>query len=177
MRSKQQTHPQKPIHIDLNTTRGTHPMNNPITSRTGSIRLKASSRRPQVLELRTEGKSVRQIADELGCSPGTVMADLNHALNQYQESLAEHTEAMVSLELQRLDCLQVGLWELAINGDCASVDRVLKIMDRRAKLLGLDAPTRIAATNTAGDDAPITGVFVVPAPCASVDEWLDVLVN
>jgi hypothetical protein len=43
----------------------------------------------------------------------------------------------------RLDELQVAVWDRAINGDLPAAHCALKIMDRRAKLLGLDKPEKI----------------------------------
>ena len=40
------------------------------------------------------------------------------------------------LELERLDQLQLGLWLKACKGDVSAVLGVLRIMQRRAKLLG-----------------------------------------
>jgi hypothetical protein len=49
---------------------------------------------------------------------------------------------LLPLELDRLDRMQAGLWGEAIAGDIPSVLAVLKIMERRAKYAGLDAPTK-----------------------------------
>jgi len=43
------------------------------------------------------------------------------------------------LELMRLDQLQSAHYKQALKGDAAAAQRVLTIIDRRAKLLGLDA--------------------------------------
>ena len=51
-----------------------------------------------------------------------------------------------------------GLWPRARKGEAAAVDRVLKIGERRAKLLGLDAPTRTALQGGGDDAPPITTV-------------------
>ena len=45
----------------------------------------------------------------------------------------------------------------------AAVDRALRIMERRAKLLGLDAPTKVAATNPNGDKEACLVQFYLPA--------------
>jgi hypothetical protein len=42
----------------------------------------------------------------------------------------------------RLDELQNAIWQRATDGEVRALDRVLHIMARRAKLLGLDAPQR-----------------------------------
>jgi len=45
---------------------------------------------------------------------------------------------VLQLELERLDAMQAAIWDDAMNGHLGAIDRVLKIMERRAKLLGLD---------------------------------------
>jgi hypothetical protein len=45
-------------------------------------------------------------------------------------------------ELDRLDRLQRNVWAQALNGDLQAVQVALRIIDRRAKLLGLDTPVR-----------------------------------
>ena len=50
------------------------------------------------------------------------------------------------MEAARLDRLLMDHWGKAIQGDVAATRTVLSIMDRRAKLLGLDAPQRIDLT-------------------------------
>ena len=48
------------------------------------------------------------------------------------------------LEAERLDRLQLSFWQKAIGGDGRALDRVLRIMERRANLLGLDHAHGIA---------------------------------
>ena len=47
------------------------------------------------------------------------------------------------LELARLDVAQRAIWKKVVKGDLAAIDRLLKIMQRRAKLIGLDAPVKL----------------------------------
>ena len=44
------------------------------------------------------------------------------------------------LELARLDALQAAHWPQAVAGSVRSADLVLRVIDRRIKLLGLDQP-------------------------------------
>jgi len=46
------------------------------------------------------------------------------------------------MELERLDRMQLGLYEKAIKGHEGAVDRILRIMNRRASYLGLDIAPR-----------------------------------
>lgn len=58
----------------------------------------------------------------------------------------------LALELQRLDALQAALWNEAASGNVAAVDRVLRIMERRARLLNLDSGFELTeAMNRLGD--------------------------
>jgi hypothetical protein len=41
------------------------------------------------------------------------------------------------MELERLEALQLVAWRRAKDGDLAAIDRLLKIMEQRAKYLGL----------------------------------------
>ena len=54
-----------------------------------------------------------------------------------------------------MDALQHAVWDKALDGDLSAMDRVIKIMDRRARLLGLDAPQQVAVNN--GVDVDIDG--------------------
>jgi hypothetical protein len=56
-------------------------------------------------------------------------------------SIEEHRE----LELDRLDILQRTYWQPAVNGNLRAADYVLRVIDKRAKLLGLDAPLKVQA--------------------------------
>jgi hypothetical protein len=60
-------------------------------------------------------------------------------------TLKQPTDELREIELDRLDRLQRGIWERAKDGDIRAIDAVLRIIDRRARLLGLDAPQKIQA--------------------------------
>lgn len=53
----------------------------------------------------------------------------------------------------RLDQLQAAHYPKALAGETAATDRVLAIMDRRAKLLGLHAPRASEDALETADDA------------------------
>ena len=67
---------------------------------------------------------------------------MRHALDEINERNLEDAGTLRSLEMLRLDELQNAIWQRAIDGDGRALDRILAIMARRAKLLGLDAPQR-----------------------------------
>lgn len=103
-------------------------------------RVNALDRQLKALELRKAGASYRAIAAQLGYSLTGAYKAVDKALTA---TLSEAAEPLRTLELERLDAMQVALWPQARQGNQGAVDRILRIMERRAKLLGLDAPTQV----------------------------------
>ena len=100
-------------------------------------------RENKVLELRSQSFTWRAIADAVGYASGAgALKAYMRAIKRQQQ---EPVEAALFMELSRLDELQSTYWEPAVQGNMRAGEFVLKIMDRRAKLLGLDAPTKIQA--------------------------------
>jgi len=98
----------------------------------------------QVLELRRAGETWERIAKAVG------YANASGAQKAYQRVVIrvqrDTVDDIRDLELDRLDRLQRAYWTPAIlERDKRAAELVLKIMDRRAKLLGIDAPNRIQA--------------------------------
>lgn len=95
------------------------------------------------LELRRQGLTYREIAERIDCAVPTAYKAVRRALAYGFTEPAEHVR---QLETERLDKLQAVHWRNAIDGDTKSTEIVLRIMERRARLLGLDAPTRTNVT-------------------------------
>lgn len=95
----------------------------------------------KALDLRLTGMSYRAIAEALGVSDHSTIAQ--RVAIALKAIVKEPAEAVLKMELERLDVLQHGLWEKAREGDLMALDRALKIQDRRARYLGLDAPTKV----------------------------------
>jgi hypothetical protein len=107
-------------------------------------RLQAAERQTQALELRKAGVTYDAIAQRLGYkgAQGAYEA-ISAALLRTQQEPAEEVR---QLELGRLDKLLTAIWPAALKGEYPAVDRVLKIMERRACLQGLDAPRKLDVT-------------------------------
>lgn len=99
-----------------------------------------SEKEDQAWRDRLAGASPATVARAYGCGLSTVYRWFKNAAYRHVSSDIEEQKA---LDLARLDVLLAGLWPKAITGAGFSVDRVLAIMERRAKLLGMDAPTTI----------------------------------
>jgi DNA-binding transcriptional regulator LsrR (DeoR family) len=127
----------------------------------------------QALELRRLGFGYREIAAHLGIGRTRAHQLVTHAMEESRAQVAEAVDAIKALEISRLDGMLRGLWPNARKGGLGAVDRVLKIMERRAKLLGLDAPVRISATNKDGDQDADPTRYIVPVPAGmALEEWV-----
>lgn len=98
-------------------------------------RATAAEKRKQALDLRRAGWSFEDIAEEVGyTNKGSAYRAVKQAI---ADITRESANELLELELARLDDLMAGAYEAARNGDLFAIDRVLKIIDQRAKFLGL----------------------------------------
>jgi len=130
----------------------------------------ASERRLQALELRKAGQGYRAIGAQLGISEAQAHRDVKAALVRLAELELESADELRTMELARLDTLQVAAMRVLLSthplvsggkvlsrftsdGEAigltddgprlAAIDRLLRISESRRKLLGLDAPQAI----------------------------------
>ena len=92
----------------------------------------------RAIELRLAGLTLNEIARELGFksrNSSSVASLLRKAFAQRISPLVEEYRQVMG---ERLETLVSSLWPAALAGDILSIDRILKIMDRQAKLFGLD---------------------------------------
>lgn len=107
-------------------------------SRTSPRRITAVDKQRQALELRMAGATFRQIADQLGYKgPQGAQFAVEAALDK---TIREPADRLRELDARRLDSLLLTYWPMAKGGNMDALDRVLRILQRRAKLLGLDLP-------------------------------------
>jgi DNA-binding CsgD family transcriptional regulator len=102
-----------------------------------------TDRQRQALALRVQGRSLREIADLLGIRVQTVHQLVERGLERMIGEELRPAEEARCLQLVRIDAMMEALWPRAMAGSCETVDKVLKIMDRQARLLGLDAPRKV----------------------------------
>tara|TARA_R100000700_G_C3143141_1_gene124302 strand:- start:47 stop:541 length:495 start_codon:yes stop_codon:yes gene_type:complete len=96
-----------------------------------------------VLKLRKVGFDAQRISDELDIPLDRVKNIISGALKKLTKEMKGQAEQIRSLELTRLDEMQSAIWDDCMGGKLTAIDRVLKIMERRSKLVGLDAPEKI----------------------------------
>lgn len=93
------------------------------------------------LDLRRDGLPYREIADRLGYSDESGARKAVSRLLDRTE--AEGVGELRRLESERLDAIMSAHWPAAIGGDVDASRIVLGVVDRRAKLLGLNAPAAV----------------------------------
>lgn len=112
----------------------------PRGNKTSPRTIAAKRRAEKAVELRAEGMSFPDIARELGyASRQGAHEAVNKAL---KEMFREPLEAMIQLDLERLDRMWTVHFLNAQSGDVAALSACMRIMERRARLLGLDAPAK-----------------------------------
>lgn len=106
-------------------------------------RQEQDARRRKVAALRLAGvRDHAAIGLQLGVSRQTIGRDLAVLDAQWKaEALADH-DADKGIQYARIEELITALWPDAKRGKWLAVDRLLGLLEREAKLLGLDAPTK-----------------------------------
>ena len=139
--------------------------------------IETAKRDAEAARLRSRGRTYSQIAEELGyCDKGAA----HHAVARVFDGFrVEARDLLIKIELDKLDMMTRAVIDvleakhyLVSDGRIVyigakddpdhrellddapvlqAVDRLLKISDRRAKLLGLDAPKRVEVSDTTPD--------------------------
>lgn len=113
------------------------------TTKKDVSRLRSEEKARKALSLRLSGLDFDKIAAKVGYTnrSGAWKAVNNLLAERRHESEQEAKELLV-VELDRVDAMLVAVWDSALKGNLQAVDRVIKLLERRAKYLGLDAPAR-----------------------------------
>lgn len=114
--------------------------NRPNKKRTPEEIRAAHERQEQALELRMSGATYNQIANALGyAAPASAKAAVDAIISRTEREAA--TE-VVALDLARLDEYQMRCTHaLRQNGDLGQIDRLMRIMEMRYRLLGVSDET------------------------------------
>jgi hypothetical protein len=105
-----------------------------------------------ILQERLSGKSARAISKQLRCTVGEVNAALDRTLPKIDNDARRRH---VSLDLNRLDGLLETFYKRAIeNVDAQAGLLCVKIMERKAAMLGLDSPQKLDIVQVQAQDAP-----------------------
>jgi hypothetical protein len=130
-------------------------------------RIETQQKRARMLAMRLAGVSYQQIADEVGYKNGSVVSSMiGKMLKDHVKANSMSLENMRQLELEHLESLRVVACEImerfhltitpsgkiiALDGvpveddgpKLAAIDRLIKIHEKIARLLGIEAPERV----------------------------------
>lgn len=116
-----------------------------------------ADRRKQLVALRRRGVQYDdpRVADLGYSSTAAARKDLIRALEQARDEQAAEVSVYRQEENERLDALLEAVWPEAQAGELRAVETVLKLMDRRAKLNGLDMPAKNEVSGPDGGAIPL----------------------
>lgn len=118
-------------------------------------RIVAEENRAKAVEFRKMGMSYEAIGKQLGISGQAAHQAVLKAMKGVKVRQDKDANIIKLVEYENLDRLQLAAWPGAMKGNHLLIDKVLKIMERRAKMMGLDAPEKHANTDSQGKDLPI----------------------
>src|SRR5262245_60932613 len=105
-----------------------------------------------ILQERLSGRSARSIGKQLNLTVGEVDASLDRTLPKIDNDARRR---YVALDLNRLDGLLETFYKRAIEkADAQAGLLVVKILERRALLLGLDSPQKLDVVQLQTQEAP-----------------------
>jgi len=99
-------------------------------------------RQELAVQLRREGYTYREIARLIRTTDKVAYQLVADAFKNQQLRTKEQVEQLTELHSQRLDWMFLKLKDRIGNGDTRAIEVATKLLDRQAKLLGLDAPVK-----------------------------------
>lgn len=120
----------------------------------GAKAITAEQRTARAIELRLRNYTLQQIADEVGYS------DPSSAFKAIMRGLAAELPEAQRDQLRRLEVAKLNdveriTWPDALAGDDRARNTILRCIDRRAKLLGLDAPQQVTLSTREGEPVEV----------------------
>lgn len=101
--------------------------------------------------LRLSGATYAEIGAALGVTRQRAEQICKRMLVEHspsEEDVDEHRKTSIA----RLDRMTRAVWRQALEGNQGAIDRVLRIEERRARLMGLDGPTKSTVEVVDGAD-------------------------
>jgi hypothetical protein len=117
---------------------------------------KREQRRIQIAANLLAGLNYRQMADGLGVSLGTISNDVAIIMKRWKREQLQSVDEYVQIDVERLNVLINALWKKAQSGNLGSIDRMLRIIERREKLLAYGSGKRNDQTHLNIDLSTLT---------------------
>lgn len=105
-----------------------------------TIKMRKAERQKKAAKRYLEGATQFTIAEELGVTQRTISRDLKEIADNWKAEAIKDVATIKEMELRRLDELEEQAADQYLaTGEAKWLDIRLKAMDRRTKLIGLDA--------------------------------------
>lgn len=135
------------------------------------ISIGSTERRRQAIDLRRSGLTYEAIGERMGITRQAANELVRNAMRDFRTDTAEAVEEHRQLELARLERIVEIMWPQVEEGRGDAVDRVLKVAQRKAALLGLDLKTPEAVNNHLHVHAAPVAADADPALMAMLRDW------
>ena len=109
-------------------------------------RERAAERRLQAFQLRKAGYTYEAIGEALSISKVAAYKLVRRVVEGLNSQSQAEAKEYRALQLARLEDAVKAIWPRAMAGDLGAVDRLVKILEREAKLMCLDQPAKIDIT-------------------------------
>lgn len=133
----------------------------------------AAQLRTQILELRTLGRTIAQIAEAVNRAPSVVHGHLKHALEELAADQTEQTAKMQALAYNRLERMLAKAMLKAVGGDLKAMREATRLIQAQARLMGWGVvPTRNPETGEGFDGTTPPGTWTLPMrPAVTIEDW------
>ena len=132
--------------------------------------------RAQILELRTLGRTIPQIAEQVGRAASTVHEHLTRALEELNAEQQEKAGQLQSLAYNRLERMLARAMLKAVTGDLKAMREATRLIQAQARLMGWGLPP--ARNPETGEGFGVDGTGAPPGhwtlpmrPNTTIEAW------
>lgn len=102
------------------------------------------------------GLNYRDIATGLNVSLGTIARDVKILFERWRKEQVQTIDEQKDIDLRRIDVAINAIWDEVKNGHLGAIDRMDKLLQRRSRMLGYDAPETIKVKHVPDDVKEMT---------------------
>lgn len=116
---------------------------------------------------------IEDLADKYKVTHQTVIAAINRRLAQSLQLASTEADLLRQQEMERLDAVQQAAWPAAMEGHIDSLKICMTAIDRRCKLLGLDAPQQVEVISIGAIEAEMRRIDEQLRRAEAGGQWVD----
>lgn len=130
----------------------------------------ALERRILYLEDYKHGLNYRRIGEKYGVSHQTVAEEIREYLKELRSIGIRSVIEYRQVQMERIQAAYNALWPNVVAGRIDAINTMIRLMDREARLLGLDAPQKVDITARIQQAAEAEGID--PAEALEIAEGI-----